>query len=106
MPAPAYEHLGELPASYGTQSVYLVAYDPAPAFRVLGHRLEKRAGHKPYTLHVCREDGALEKRLDIFAADAGRYVEVERPGGTYFVELGHHGRNGSWQPVAVVGPGD
>lgn len=102
VPAPAYEHLGELPASYGTQSVYTVAYDPRQLF-VYWDIDWKTAGAAPYTLHVCRGDGALEKRLDITPSDAGRYVETERPGGTYFVELGHHGRNGSWQPVAVSG---
>ena len=102
VPAPAYEHLGELPATYGTQSVYLVAYDPRQLF-IYWDIDWKKAGSAPYTLHICRADGSLEKRLEIASADAGRYVEIERSGETYFVELGHHGRNGSWQPVAVSG---
>ncbi len=102
VPAPAYEHLGELPATYGTQSVYLVAYDPRQLF-VYWDIDWKNAPHTPYTLHVCRADGELEKRLDIFSSDAGQYVEVARSGGTYFVELGQHGRDGRWQPVAFSG---
>ena len=102
VPAPAYEHLGELPSTYGTQSVYLVAYDPRQLF-VYWDIDWKNAPPTPYTLHICRADGPLEKRLDIFSSDAGRYVEVARPGGTYFVELGHHGRDGRWWPVASSG---
>ncbi len=102
VPAPAYEHLGELPATYGTQSVYLVAYDPRQLF-VYWDIDWKNAGSTPYALHVCRADGALEKRLDISSTDAGRYVEIEQQGSAYFVELGHHGRDGSWQPVASSG---
>ena len=100
VPAPAYEHLGELPATYGTPSVYLVAYDPHQLFAYWDIDW-KSAPNTSYTLHVCRADGTLEKRVDISATDAGRYVEVAEPGGTYFVELGHHGRDGGWQSVAV-----
>ena len=100
VPAPAYEHLGELPATYGTPSVYLVAYDPRQLFAYWDIDW-KSAPNTPYTLHVCRGDGTLEKRVEISAADAGRYVEVAQGGGTYFVELGHHGRDGGWQSVAV-----
>ncbi len=99
VPAPAYEHLGELPASYGTQSVYLVAYDPRQLF-VYWDIDWKAAPNTSYALHICRADGAFEKRLDIVSTDAGQYVEVASPGGTYYVELGQYGRNGRWQPVA------
>ena len=99
VPAPAYEHLGELPATYGTQSVYLVAYDPRQLFAYWDIDW-KSAPNPVYTLHVHRADGTLEKRLDLASTDTGRYVEVELPGSTYYVELGHHGRDGSWQPLA------
>ena len=99
VPAPAYEHLGELPATYGTQSVYLVAYDPHQLFAYWDIDW-KSAPNALYTLHVCRADGEIETRVDISASDAGRHVDVTQPGGTYFVELGTRGRDGSWQPVA------
>ena len=99
VPAPAYEHLGELPATYGTQSVYLVAYDPHQLF-VYWDIDWKSVPETRYALHVCRADGQVEKRVDISPSDAGRYVDVALPCGTYYVELGHHGRDGSWRPVA------
>ncbi len=98
-PAPAYEHLGELPATYGTQSVYLVAYDPRQLF-VYWDVDWAVAGDAVHSLHVCRADGEVESQMDIARADAGRYLPVRQPGGTYFVELGRRGRDGSWQPLA------
>ncbi len=101
-PAPAYEFLGELPATYGTQSVYLVAYDPRQLFAYWDVDWSVAPG-AAYSLHVCRADGEIETEVGISAADAGRYVPVTVPGGTYFVELGTRGRDGSWNPVAHSG---
>ena len=99
-PAPAYEHLGDLPPTYGTQSVYLVAYDPQQLF--VYWDVDWTVGpNTPYTLHVCRADGSMEQQVDIMAAEAGRYLPVQVPGGTYFVELGKYGRDGRWQVVAT-----
>ena len=99
-PAPAYEHLGELPATYHTQSVYLVAYDPKQLFAYWD--VDWTGGPAtPYALHVCRADGSLEQKTEIAAAEAGKYLPVHVPGGTYFVELGRHGRDGGWQVIAT-----
>lgn len=45
----------------------------------------------------------MESQTEISSADAGRYLAVTRPGGTYYVELGCRGRDGSWQPLAFSG---
>ena len=97
--APAYEHLGELPASYGTQSVYLVAYDPKQLFAYWDLDWAG-APTARYALRVCRADGQLETQLEISAADAGRYISIQQPGGTYYVEMGTRARDGAWQPTA------
>ena len=97
--APAYEHLGELPTSYGTQSVYLVAYDPKQLFAYWDVDWAG-ASTARYGLHVCRPDGQVEVQLEISAADAGRYIPVGIPGGTYYVEMGTHARDGAWLPTA------
>ena len=100
VPAPAYEHLGELPATYNTQSVYLVAYDPKQLFAYWD--VDWTGGPAtPYALHVCRADGSLEQKAEIAAAEAGKYLPVQSPGGTYFVELGRYGRDGGWQVIAT-----
>ena len=99
VPAPAYEHLGELPATYGTQSVYLVAYDPKQLFAYWDVDWAGSPAAR-YALRVCRADGQLETQLDISAADAGRYIPIRQPGGTYYVEMGTSARDGAWQPAA------
>ena len=101
-PAPAYEHLGELPATYGTQSVYLVAYDPHQLFVYWDVDWAAVPG-AGYSLRICRADGEVETEQVIRATDAGRYVPAGVPGGTYFAELGTRGRDGGWNPVAHSG---
>ena len=100
--APAYEHLGELPASYGTQSVYLVAYDPRQLFAYWDLAPTDTADKK-YSLHVCYADGGVETHLDIRSAEAGRYITTSRPGASYYVELGTYSRSGLWQVAATSG---
>ena len=102
VPAPAYEHLGELPANYGTQSVYLVAYDPRQLFAYWDVDWTT-AGDAAHALRVCRPDGEVEDEVAISSADTGRYLTAGRPGGTYYVELGRRGRDGGWQGLAVSG---
>ena len=101
-PAPAYEHLGELPAAYGTQSVYLVAYDPRQLFAYWDVDWAAAPG-AAFVLRLCGADAQVESEHPITAADAGRYLPATRPGGTYFVELGTRGRDGAWNPVAISG---
>ena len=99
-PAPAYEHLGELPATYGTQSVYLVAYDPRQLFAYWDVDWAAAPG-AAFVLRACRADGEVESEQPITAVDAGRYLPAAVPGGTYFAELGTRGRDGAWNPVAT-----
>ena len=99
-PAPAYEHLGELPDTYGTQSVYLVAYDPRQLFAYWDVDWSTAPGAE-FVLRVCRADGEVESEQYITVADAGRYLSAAVPGGTYFAELGTRGRDGAWNSVAT-----
>lgn len=101
-PAPAYEHLGDLPPTYGSQSVYLVAYDPRQLFAYWDVD-SGLAGNASYGLRVCRADGEVESEVPIHPREAGRYLAIGVPGGTYYVELGTSGRAGRWRPVAFSG---
>jgi hypothetical protein len=97
-PAPAYEHLGDLPPTYGSQSVYLVAYDPRQLFAYWDVD-PGNARHMTYGLRVCRGDGEVESEVPINPREAGRYLAAGVPGGTYYVELGTTGRAGRWRPL-------
>ncbi len=101
-PAPAYEHLGDLPPTYGSQSVYVVAYDPRQLFAYWDID-PGSASHTSYALRVCRGDGEVESEVSINPREAGRYLVIGVPGGTYYVELGTIGRAGRWRPVGFSG---
>lgn len=106
--APAYEHLGELPASYGGPSVYLVAYDPRRLFAYwdLDPATAPRAG-TALALRVRRADtGEVESQVPVQAPAGGphpgQYLPVQRAGASYLVELGHGGDAGMpWRVLAV-----
>jgi hypothetical protein len=100
-PAPAYEHLGDLPPTYGSQSVYLVAYDPRQLFAYWD--VDPAKSGISYGLRLCRGDGEVESEFTINALEAGRYLPAGVPGGTYYVELGTTGRAGRWRPLGFSG---
>ncbi len=101
-PAPAYEHLGDLPPTYGSQSVYLVAYDPRQLFAYWDVDPGSNT-NLVYGLRVCRADGEVETEVTINPREAGRYLAAGLAGGTYYVELGTTGRAGRWRPLAFSG---
>lgn len=103
IPTPAFEHLGELPATYGTRSLYLVAYDPRQLFAYwdLDWSAEKATR---FALEVLAADGAVETRIELAAPEASRYIAVNQPGAQYTVQLTSRGRDGQWRPLAKSGP--
>ncbi len=107
MAAPAYEHLGELPTNYGRQAVYLVAYDPHRlyAYWDLDWNKLPTGSRDSLAVRVLHADsGEEESRSEIARTDTGRYLPVQRVGGTYVVELGSGGGPSSsrpWRPLAV-----
>lgn len=115
-PAPAYEYLGELPAGYGTSSVYAVAYDPRRLFAYWDLDATALAAvDAPLALRVCRaENGEIESQVDLGRAVSllagvaagggpGRYLPVTHSGATYYVELGTGGgaTGAPWRALAT-----
>ncbi|MBV9127897.1 MAG: DUF4912 domain-containing protein [Verrucomicrobia bacterium] len=108
-PAPAYEYLGELPSSYGAPTVYLVAYDPHRLFTYWDLDWEKLPAGSSVAVRVLSVHDAAaaaeESRVDISPGDAGRYLPVQRLGGTYVVELGTGGGGSRpWNVLAASEP--
>lgn len=108
-PAPAYEHLGELPSTYGGPSVYLVAYDPRRLFAYwdLDPAAARLAAGTVLALRVCRADSReVESRVPLEAgavfSHPGQYLPVQRSGAGYYVELGTGGEHGMpWRTLAT-----
>lgn len=103
-PAPAYEYLGELPATYGAHSLYLVAYDPRRLFAYWDiDWAEARTRAKTFALEVHRANGSVETQVELTPPEASRYLDVRQPGAQYSVRLTSRGRDGRWRPVATSG---
>lgn len=102
-PTPAFEHLGELPVTYGTRSLYLVAYDPRQLFAYwdLDWAAEK---NRSFALEVRAPDDTVETRIELHAPETSRYIAIHQPGARYTVQLTMRGRDGQWRPLAVSGP--
>ena len=100
-------NVGELPASYGGDFIYLIARDPKTLFLYWDldwPTLFARASlpARPVYLRVCREDGIEESTTEIDSSSAHFYVDVALPGAQYYVELGCFD-NANWRCLAHSG---
>jgi uncharacterized protein len=99
---PAYEDLGELPASYHHDTLFLTARDPHWLFcywdfdwtRVPGGAF--RYGVPMFFLRITRATGAEETTVEIKPASRNWYVPVSMPGTAYVAELGYHNVEGTF----------
>ena len=82
-----------LPASYGTDLLYVIARDPGTLFLYWDlnwTRLFAQAGLAPCQVHlrIYREDGSVEGTREINPFRGHCYVDVSAAGGVYYCELG------------------
>lgn len=113
---PAFEQLGELPGSYGTTTLYLIARDPKwlfsyweidwSAFPSSGMRNNERK----FFLKLLNEDGSEAFSTEIHPDAKNWYLPVSKPGATYFAELGFFSPTNEWQTIvrsdAATAPAD
>jgi uncharacterized protein len=99
---PAFEDLGELPKSYGWDSLYLTARDPRWLFaywdfdwlRIPGGAFQY--GVRMYFLRVSRLTGAVEATIEIQPEARNWYVPVSAPATGYFAEIGYMNTEGTF----------
>lgn len=104
-PAAPQENLGELPQSYGTNTIYLIARDPRWLFTYWdidwsnfpAEKMEK--GERKAFLKLFRGEHE-ESSIEINLEAKNWYLPVSQAGANYRVELGHFGRRGSWKSIA------
>lgn len=97
----------ELPASYGTDLLYVVARDPNSLFLYWDlnwTRLFVRAGLSPRQIHlrIYRGEDSVEATREINPFRGYCYVDVAAAGTTYFCELGCFDGN-VWKSLARSG---
>jgi uncharacterized protein len=101
-PVPHDEGLGELPRSYGENTLYLVARDPRWLFTYWDVNWSQFPsseiqGGKVY-LRVCGPEGE-ESRIEVNPEARNWYIPVRRAGTSYYVELGYETPRGGWTPI-------
>lgn len=107
--SPAYEDLGELPASYFQDALFLVARDPRWLFSYWdfdwGRHLpgEFRGGTKQYFLKVSTAVGAEAALVEINPEARNWYVPVGEADTAYSAAIGFFDQAGAWQTIVQSG---
>lgn len=104
-PAPEFEDLGELPESYGTDRVFLVARDPYWFYaywdvsreRIAQGRAEARDGQ--VFLQVCEAGGACVQQIMVPGEARNWFIYAGRPGVELYAELGYFNGDGVFQAI-------
>ncbi len=104
-PPPAYEFLGQLPDSYGTRKLFLVARDPSLLFAYwdldpVQYQEAARvadAGKIFLELYVANE-GRVQQ-IHVWDSHKNWYLQVNRPDTQFVAQLGYY-RNGVFEVIA------
>jgi len=106
---PAYEDLGDLPASYFEDTLFLVARDPRWLFSYWDFNWSKypagafRGGVKQFYLKITTAAGADAALVEINPEARNWYVAVNCPETAYGAEIGFFDKTGAWHGVVQSG---
>lgn len=107
---PAYEDLGDLPASYHEKVLFLTARDPRWLFAYWDFDWAPylpggfRGGVRQFFLSVLNADGIEESLVEIKPEARNWYVPVSRPNSAYYAEIGFFEPGGAWHSIVKSGP--
>lgn len=106
-PAKGDEDLGELPATYEEDTIYLVARDPQWLFTywdvnffAIPAEATKDAARQIF-VKVYSASAGEEKCVQVNPQARNWYLPVDRAGEEYWVELGHFDSADAWKPLVV-----
>ncbi len=99
----------ELPRSYGSHMLCLMARDPHSLFaywdidwaKVFGEAVPRE---RKVHLRILRIDGSEEKIIDVEPMAGGDIVEIGAGNAGYVAELGYYNSAGEWKSVATSAP--
>lgn len=106
---PEYEDLGELPESYGTDRVFLIARDPHWFYaywdvsreRLAEARAASREGQ--VFLQVCEAGGACVQQIMVPGEARNWFIYAGRPGVELYAELGYFDAGGAFRSIGRSG---
>jgi len=93
------ENLGELPRSYGAETIFLVAQEPHWLFTYWDLDIARHPGGKTF-LRVLRADGSAECEIEVPFETRNWYIPVQDAGAEYSVEIGYY-RGSQWNVIAA-----
>jgi hypothetical protein len=102
-PAPAFEDLGELPQTYGSETLFLIARDPHWLFAYWDIDFaawQAKALDGKFSLKLFTGGGALESTTQVHPEARNWYVPARNAATTYRAELGCQGGDGEWVAIA------
>jgi len=92
------ENLGELPRSYGTDAIFLVAQEPHWLFTYWDIDIALHPGGKTF-LRVLDGTNSIENEIEVPFETRNWYIPVQKAGAEYRVEIGYY-RSESWNVLA------
>jgi len=96
--APALDSLGELPRTYGTDTVFLVAQDPHWLFIYWDIAIAHHPGGRTF-LRVFGPGKKVESETEVPFETRNWHLPANEAGAEYFVEIGYY-RGGQWKAIA------
>ncbi len=102
---PEFEYLGELPDSYGTRKLFLVARDPHFLFVYWDFtegqfiELSQRASDGNVFLQLYLDNGEKLQQIQANSRSRSWYLQANRPGASFYAELGVY-RDGKFEVAA------
>jgi len=107
--SPVYEDLGQLPETYGTTTIFLIARDPHWLFTYWDLAFnsfradDTKDGEKKAFLKVFFENGHEQSTIEINPEARNWYIPVPSASTTYYVEIGYLNKKGAWTSLARSG---
>lgn len=103
-PPASLDHLGDLPHSYGLDTIFLVAQEPRWLFTYWDIDITRHPGGKTF-LRVLEGPsdgeipGKIESQIEVPFETRNWYIPVQHPGTSYVVEIGYF-RGDAWHVIA------
>ena len=96
------DNLGELPHSYGSDTIFLIAQEPHWLFTYWDIDISRHPGGQAH-LRVYEGDDQLESEIEVPFETRNWYIPVKSAGSFYTVEIGYY-RGAGWKPIARSAP--
>ncbi|HEY5706421.1 MAG TPA: DUF4912 domain-containing protein [Terrimicrobiaceae bacterium] len=92
------DRLGDLPQSYGSDTIFLIAQEPHQLFTSWDIDISLHPGGKTF-LRVYEGERTLEKQIEVPFEKRNWYIPVKQAGAKYTVEIGYN-RGSVWNVIA------